>query len=195
MRPSPLTLPLLRCKIDSMSDPTPPSHPAPSMFSQPPGERPSRLPWLIAAGAVLVIVGILVLLNISQKSRMLPSGELALAPYASHLTLSNIQLSQAGSMVGPATYIDGTITNHGDKTVTGVTVQAVFYDYDHKIAQISNLSLNLIRTRVPYVDTEPLSSAPLQPDKSAEFRLIVDHMSDNWDQNPPELRIVQVDTQ
>ncbi len=165
------------------------------MFTPPPKEKPSRLPWLIAAGAVLVVVGLIGFFNFSQKSKILPDGEAALAPYASHLTLSNVQMSQAGSMVGTATYIDGTITNNGSKTVTGVTVQAVFHDFDHKIAQISNLSLNLIRTRVPYVDTEPVSSAPIAPGKSADFRLIVDHMSDNWDQNPPELRIVQVDTQ
>jgi hypothetical protein len=165
------------------------------MFTPPPREKPSRLPWLIAAGAVLVVVGLIGVFNFSQKSKILPAGEAALAPYASHLTISNVHMSQAGSMVGTATYIDGTITNTGHKTVTGVTVQAVFRDFDHKTAQISNLPLNLIRTRVPYVDTEPVSSAPIAPGKNAEFRLIVDHMSDSWDQNPPQLRIIQVDTQ
>ncbi|HCT59704.1 MULTISPECIES: DUF2393 domain-containing protein [Acidobacterium] len=178
-----------------MPDPTPSPQSASSMFTPPPREKPSRLPWLIAAGAVLVIVGLIGFYNFSQKAKILPNGEAALAPYASHLTISNVQLSQAGSMVGTATYIDGTITNTGRKTVTGVTVQAVFHDFDHKTTQVSNLSLNLIRTRVPYVDTEPVSSAPIQPGKSAEFRLIADQMSDSWDQSPPELRIVQVDTQ
>jgi len=161
---------------------------APDLFAAPPQERPSRLPWLIAGGVVLVAVGVLVLVGVVQKSKVLPNGEAELAPYAPHLTISNVQMSQAASMVG-------TLTNTGSKTVTGVTVQAVFFDFDHKIAQISNLPLNLIRTRVPYVDTEPVSAAPIAPGKSADFRLIVDHMSDSWDQNPPQLRIVQAEEQ
>lgn len=173
----------------------PDQKPASELFSAPPKEKPSRLPWLIAGGVILVIIGALVLAGVVQKSKTLPNGESELAPYASHLAISNVQLSQAGSMVGTATYIDGTVTNSGNKTVTGVTVQAVFFDFDHKVTQISNLPLNLIRTRVPYIDTEPVSMAPIAPGKSANFRLIVDHMNDSWDQNPPQLRIIQVDTQ
>lgn len=168
---------------------------APDLFSLPLEEKRSRLPVLLAVLAVAIIVCIVLVVGAIEKSKVLPEGELPLAAYASHLSLSAVQMSQASSMVGTATYIDGTLTNHGSKTITGATVQVVFYDSDHKIAQISNVPFNLIRTRTPYIDTEPASMAPIAPGQSVDFRLIVDHLSQNWDQNPPQLRLVQVDTQ
>lgn len=165
------------------------------MFSFPPEEKRSQLPLLIAVIVIAIIVALALWVSALEKSKVLPAGELAQVPYATHLTLSHIQMSQAASMVGTVTYIDGTLTNHGSKTITGATVQAIFFDFNHKITQISNLPLNLIRTRVPYVDTESASLAPIAPGQSADFRLILDHLSQSWDQNPPKLRIVQLMTQ
>ncbi|MGC8550196.1 MAG: DUF2393 family protein [Acidobacteriaceae bacterium] len=167
----------------------------PGMFSAPPQEKPSRLPWIIASGAVLVIIGALILFSYTQKSAI-PGANAPLSPYAANLSISGIQMAQASTMVGAqSTYIDGTITNKGTKIVTGVTIQAVFNDFNNQPAQVTNLDLQRIRTRVPYVDTEPLSTAPIPPGQSAPFRLILDHVTDSWNRNPPTLRIVQVNFQ
>lgn len=173
------------------------SNSSPGMFSTPPKEKPSRLPWIIAGGVVLVIIGILIFVGISQKSST-PGGNglAALSPYAQHLAISNIKMSQASSMVGgQATYIDGTVTNNGKKTVTGITVQAIFDDFNNKPAQTASVQMQRIRTRVPYVDTEPISTAPIAPGQSAPFRLILDHVTSSWNQEPPTLRVIQVTTQ
>lgn len=171
------------------------SNQSPELFASPPQEKPSRLPWIIAGGVVLVILGVLVIIAYTQKSP-LPGANAPLSPYASSLTLSGVAMSQASTMVGgQSTYIDGTITNKGNKTVTGVTVQAIFDDFHHKPAQISTLQMQRIRTRQPYTDTETLSTAPIPPGQSAPFRLILDHVTENWNQNPPTLRILRVDFQ
>jgi len=171
------------------------SNPLPEMFSAPPREKPSRLPWIIAGGAVLVIIGILIVVSLTQKSSM-PGANAPLSPYAGSLAISDIQMSQAKTMVGgQSTYIDGTITNQGTKTVTGVTVQAIFSDFNNQPAQLATLQMQRIRTRVPYIDTETFNMVPIGPHQSAPFRLILDQVTDNWNQNPPTLRIIHVSFQ
>lgn len=171
------------------------SNPKPDLFAAPPSEKPSRLPWIIAGGVVLVIIGVLVIVSHTQKSTP-PGANAPLSPYAANLSISGIQMAQASTMVGAqSTYIDGTITNKGTKTVTGVTIQAIFNDFNNQPAQVANLDLQRIRTRVPYVDTEPLSMDPIAPGQTAPFRMILDHVTDSWNQNPPRLRIIQVNFQ
>lgn len=95
---------------------------------------------------------------------------------------------------GKSTYLDGKITNNGTQTVTGITVQVLF-PIDGQPPQVMTVPLNLIRTREPYIDTEPVSAAPLAAGSEADFRLIFDSVSDNWDQQQtPAVHIIGVET-
>ena len=95
---------------------------------------------------------------------------------------------------GKQTYIEGHIANHGPKTVTGVTVQVVFANDVSMAPQIETGPLNLIYMRQPYVDTHPVSASPLAPGAEGDFRLIFDDVSDNWNQQMPQIRITAVET-
>ena len=118
-----------------------------------------------------------------------------LDPYAASLTVSGLVMSESGNLAGSkVTYIDGHIANHGSRTVTAVTVQVLFRDFAHEVAQNESKSLKLIRVREPYIDVEPVSAAPLKPGDEHEFRLIFDRVSANWDGAYPELRILHVET-
>lgn len=117
-----------------------------------------------------------------------------LDPYAANLPLSNLQMSESTSLSGgKVTYLDGRIQNKGLSTVTGVTVQVLFRDYAHEVTQNETQSLKLIRTREPYIDVEPVSAAPLKPGDGADFRLIFDSVSPNWDGAFPQIRILRVE--
>lgn len=170
--------------------------PGPGLFQppQPAAREPrSTLPWIVAGGLVIVALGILITLgHRSQPSNPGGAGLAPADPYAANLPITNIQMSQANSMVGNNTYIDGQITNRGGKTVTAVTVQVAFRDVTNQIVQKDTMPINLIRTRQPYVDTEPVSAAPIASGQTREFRLIFDHVADAWNQNYPEIRIIQV---
>jgi hypothetical protein len=165
-----------------------------------PSDRPeareprSPLPWIIAGAVVILIVVAIIFL--SHRSEPANPGGAGLAPpdpYAASLTISNLQMSQAGSAIGgESTYLDGQITNHGSETVTAITVQVAFRDVANQLVQKDTLPLNLIRTRVPYVDTEPVRADPILPNQTREFRLIFDHVSRNWNQNYPEVRVIAV---
>jgi len=114
-------------------------------------------------------------------------------PYAKFVVLGNVQVSQASNFAGDQlTYVDGTIENRGNRTITSMTLQAAFPNETGDAPQILQAPLSLIRSRDPYVDTQPISVAPLPPGKSQDFRLVFDNVSPMWNQQPPSLRIVDL---
>lgn len=157
-------------------------------------EPRSVVPWVIAGCIVLIVIGALI--AFSHHAEPSNPGGAGLAPpdpYAASLPISGLTMSQASSMVGTqATYLDGQISNRGNQTITGITVQVAFRDIGNQIVQKETMPLNLIRTREPYVDTEPVSAAPILPGQSREFRLIFDHVAQDWNQNYPEIRVIAV---
>ena len=150
--------------------------------------------WLVAgAVVVLVLVVILVATHHPQETNPGGSGLAAADPYAANLPISNVQMSQSGSMSGgQTTYIDGQITNKGQQTVTGITVQVAFHGFTTPIAKKATMPLMLVRTREPYVDLQSVSAAPILPGQSRDFRLIFDSVPQDWNQNYPEIRVIQV---
>lgn len=159
-------------------------------------EPASRLPWIVAGAVVILVLSGIVALN--HRNRQTNPGGAGLAPadpYAASLPVNGLKMSQAGSMLGGQnTYLDGEIANHGTRTVTGITVQVAFHGFTGQIVQKATMPLNLIRTREPYVDTEPVSLAPIQPGQTREFRLIFDTVAQDWNQNYPAIRIIQVES-
>jgi hypothetical protein len=156
-------------------------------------EARSWTPWIIA-GSVVVIIALLLVFVGSRSHKVASTTP---DPYAGQLALSAIALSQSSNMAGSQlTYVDGIITNHGDRTVDGVTVRTTF----HGAGDASGASkpqgeisaLNLITSREPYIDTAPVSSSPIKPGEQKPFRLIFDHVSADWNQQNPDLQIMQV---
>jgi hypothetical protein len=64
-----------------------------------------------------------------------------------------------------------------------------------QVAQKENQRLMIITTREPYIDTAPLSSAPLKPGQTKEFRLTFEHVSGDWNMQVPEVSIVKTSTE
>jgi hypothetical protein len=163
------------------------------MFTEP--TPPRSFPTtavVIAAVAVTILVVVLVLMG--HKTTAPPTTLQPVAAYANSLEVSDIEMSQSSSIAGgKLMYIDGHIANKGAATVTGVTVQVIFANDVAMPAQIETVPLTLIRTRIPYVDIEPVSAAPLSPGGEADFRLILESVPDNWNMQTPGLRAIQVD--
>jgi hypothetical protein len=148
--------------------------------------------WLIAGAVVLAVVAALVL--IGHRKAPTVTGVQPVDPYAASLQLSGLQMSESTSLAGgKSTFIDGRVRNAGPSTVTGVTVQVLFHNEEHMPPQIETLPLSLIRTREPYVDTQPVSSDPLKPGDEKEFRLIFESIPANWNMQMPEIRMIKVE--
>ncbi len=167
-------------------------------FRAPAEQGPGRGLWIsVAAALVLVLaVGALLLRGDRAPSPQVPGATvnrmLPMDAYAAKLSLTELSMSQSSSLSGgTSTFIDGKVRNTGDKTIIGVTVQVSFANDEGLSPQIETVPMTLIRTREPYVDTQPISAAPLKPGDQREFRLIFENIPANWNQQLPELRIVK----
>lgn len=162
-----------------------------------PAEKQSILPWIIAGVVVLLVVGVFLIPK--HRAEDYNPGGANLAPpdpYAADLPLSELHMSESSSVAGAKlTYIDGVVTNRGNRTVNGITIQVAFRDFTNQISQKATMPLTLIRTHQPYIDTQSVSAAPLKPGEDREFRLIFDHIPQEWNQQYPDLRIIEVSSQ
>lgn len=148
--------------------------------------------WGIAGLAVLVVIVFLVLAG--RHKAVTPTTIQPPAPYAANLPISQLAMSESTSLSGgKSTFIDGHIKNTGSQTVTGITAQVIFRNNEAMPPQIETLPLSLIRAREPYIDTQPVSAAPLKPGDERDFRLIFESLPSNWNMQMPEIRLIQVD--
>jgi hypothetical protein len=163
---------------------------------RPVAEERNWLPLAVAVAIVLAAGGALLLFFEHRKTAPAVTPISAAAdPYAASLVINQVAMSEASNLAGgKVTYLDGHILNQGSRTVTGITVQVLFRDPAHEVAQNETQPLQVIRTRDPEVDVEPLSAAPLKPGDQADFRLIFDTVAQDWDGAYPEVRIVHVDS-
>jgi hypothetical protein len=161
-------------------------------WSQPslqPEQRESHLvPILIGIAAVVVVVGL-----IAYLGREKPHPQSSLHPYAANVKLSDLKMSAAENFVGASvTYLDGTVTNTGDKTVTRAIVHIVFNDAMGQAAQVEDQPIRVVTEVGPYADAVDLSNAPLAPGQSKPFRITLEHVSSAWNRDYPAMQVTDV---
>jgi hypothetical protein len=147
--------------------------------------------WLpIVFGVALVVVVVVIaslLLRTDSKIANPPH------PYAANLRFSDLKMSAAENFVGATvTYLDGTVTNTADKTVTRALVRVTFKDSLGQIAQADDVALRILQTSGPYPEAVDLAVAPLAPNQSKPFRLTFEHVTADWNHEYPELRMLDV---
>jgi len=148
----------------------------------------------VASAVVVIVVAVLIFLGRGKPNPATPINA-PLDSYAANLEISGLQMSQSSNLAGnQLTYVDGHIVNKGSRTVTGISAQALFRNAAHEVAQNETQPMKFIRMREPYIDVEPVSSAPLKPEEGQDFRLIFDTLANTWDGAFPEIRIVRVET-
>lgn len=149
-------------------------------------------PWVVAGVVVLGVVLTLLFTGrrhgTTQPNQILPTD-----PYARTLPVTNLAMSESTSLSGgKSTFLDGQIRNTGAETVSAVTVQVLFANDEGMPPRVETVPLMLIRTREPYVDTQPVSVAPLKPGDSREFRLIFESLPQNWNTELPAVHLTSV---
>src|ERR1022692_1048619 len=121
-------------------------------------EESSLRPILLGIVIVRVLVGILALIfRAGQKKPAAPPA------YAANLKFSDLKTSAAQNFVGATvSYVDGAITNTGDKTVIHAMVQVTFKDDMGQTAQREELPLRVLRTGGPYDEAVDFNFSPLE---------------------------------
>lgn len=148
----------------------------------------SRRTIIIAVVVVMVIAVILaVLLRSQPKSASGPPA------YAANLKLSDFKMSAAENFVGATvSYVDGTVSNSGGKTVTHVMVEVNFKDDLGQVAQRENIPLQVLKTTGPYPEAVDFSVSPLGPGQSTAFRLTFESISAQWNHQYPDIQVTDV---
>jgi Protein of unknown function (DUF2393) len=152
-------------------------------------ERDSSRRTIAIAVAVVIAITLIValLLRSGPKSASGPP------PYATNLKLSDFKMSAAENFVGATvSYVDGTITNAGDKTVIKAMVEVQFKDDMGQLAQREDTPLRILKTSGPYPEAVDLIASPLAPGQSQPFRLTFESISAQWNHQYPELQITDV---
>ncbi len=146
----------------------------------------------IAGGLIAIIVAVLVALS-TRHHPTSPDQEQPLAPYASSLALSHLVMSESTSLSGgKSTFLDGHVTNRGTQTISGITVQVFFRNDEGMPPHLEVEPIALIRTREPYIDTQPISQNPIRPGEDREFRLIFEAIPSNWNTQLPDVHVIDV---
>jgi hypothetical protein len=148
----------------------------------------SRRTIAIAVTVVIVIAVVTAFLLRSQ-----PKSASGPPPYAASLKLSDFKMSAAENFVGATvSYVDGTITNAGDKTVTHAIVEVKFKDDLGQLAQRDEIPLQVLKTTGPYPEAVDFSVSPLGPGQRKAFRLTFESISAQWNHQVPEIQLVDL---
>lgn len=142
----------------------------------------------MAIGVVLVaaIVAAVVLAGRAGKN----SGASAPDPNLAKIEVSDVHMATAQSFAGNSvTYIEGKISNHTDKKLTGARVEVLFKNSLGEAAQKEVLPVTVVMPNSPYLDYGPLDRAPVAPGKSSDFRLTLEHVSADWDGQIPQVKM------
>ena len=145
---------------------------------------------LIGLVAVLVVVAALVLFTRSGgRNEAQPN------PYVANLKLSEVKLSAAENYVGgTVTYLDLDVTNTGDKALIGAQMNAVFKNSMGQVVQTETIPLHVLvqNQMAGYPDLVDLSRDPVAPGQTKTLRMTLEHISDDWDHNTPEMQLVNL---
>jgi hypothetical protein len=141
--------------------------------------------------AVAVVIAVAVIFALLLRSQ--PKTASGPPPYAANLKLSDFKMSAAENFVGATvSYVDGTVTNSGNKTVTHAMVEVKFKDDMGQIAQREEIPLQVLKTTGPYPEALDFRVAPLGPGQSKPFRLTFESISAQWNHQYPEIQVADV---
>jgi hypothetical protein len=141
--------------------------------------------------AVVAVIAITIAAALLLRSR--PQSASGPPPYAANLKLSDFKMSAAENFVrATVSYVDGTLTNSGDKTVTHVMVEVQFKDEMGQLAQREEIPMQALKTDGPYPEAIDFSVSPLGPGQSKAFRLTFESISAQWNHQYPDIQVIDV---
>ncbi len=169
-------------------------------MAEPPSPLPyqpekSETPWVpIAIGTVIMVVAVVALVVFTRSK---PAGQGSADPYAAKLAISELKMSAAENFVGgTVSYLEGKITNDGDKAVLGASLDVTFRNSLGEVVQKETMPVRALQPHSVTGTPEmfDLRLAPLQPGKTIDFRLTFEHISDDWNHEYPQVKVASVTT-
>lgn len=145
------------------------------------------MPMAIGVGLVVVVVTLIVVLARNKPVSTQPD------PYAAKLQISNLHMATAENFAGGSvTYIEGTLTNTGDKKVIAARVHVTFKNSLGEVVQDEVLPVMGLQPDTPIEDYGPMERAPVSPGQKRNFRVTLEHVTADWDGQIPQVKVVTV---
>jgi hypothetical protein len=160
--------------------------------------QPSPVAGEVDSGRKIIFVAVAIVMGLAILAAVLFRSQPKSAPgpppaYVANVKISDLKMSAAENFIGATvSYIDGTMTNSGNKTVTRAVVEVVFKDDIGQLAQREEVPLRVLKTSGPYPDAVDLAQSPLAPGQSQPFRLTFESISAQWNHAYPEIRVTDV---
>jgi hypothetical protein len=148
-------------------------------------EEKKSFPWPIAAGVIVVLLllaGVYVLTQHTGRPQAvveerLPFGASEQA-YAQHIHFLGLKLSQATNFLNQEfTYVTGTISNDGDRTLRQVEVTLEFRDPFNQV---------VLRETRRVIDSH---AQPLSGGERRDFTIALERLPAQWNQQFPSIRV------
>jgi hypothetical protein len=151
-------------------------------------EKRNWTPMVIGVVLVAALIAVLILVGRAGKSSANANpGD----PNLAKMQISDLHMATAQNFAGNSvTYIEGKISNHSDKKVTGARVEVLFKNSIGEIVQKEVLPMAVVMPNSPYLDYGPLDRAPLASGQTSDFRLTLEHVSADWDGQIPQVKMV-----
>jgi hypothetical protein len=145
-------------------------------------ERPTTVYILIAAVAIVAIVGVLIFVTRPRpQTSSAPVLNTDQKAYLPQIVISDTRMSAAENFLGHTViYLDGQMTNRGSRTVRQIEIQMEFVDILNQVV--------LRDTAFPLKPPMP----PLQPGEGRPFQITFDHMPAEWNQAAPAITVKSV---
>ncbi len=155
----------------------------------------TRIPWPLIA---LIIAAALLIVTLWLTPRSNRAATKALNTSApAQLVLSNVDLSP--QTVNDQTNVDvyGEVTNTGTQPVANAIVSAAFHDAEGKSILVQQQPMERVNAESKDRATAPkhLAEQPIEPGKTAGFRVSYTQIPAGWDHKPPDLSVLQVTLQ
>jgi len=145
----------------------------------------SRFPAAFVAGAIVVLLllgGIVLLTRWTQPhgsaaAIVFPFGAAEQA-YAEHIHFNDIQMARATNFLNQEfTYVAGTISNDGARTLRGLEILLEFHDPFKQV---------ILREKQQLVGP---GTRPLEGGERRAFQVTLEHVPAEWDQQYPSIRV------
>ena len=150
------------------------------MVSNPAQEKSNLIIPLVIIGGLLPIIGGAwwYIEREAAKPPEQPAITAEAKNYVKNLKLSQVQMKATANYTGAAVIeLEGQITNNGDRTLTRVELNCIFYDVS---------GLVVLRERLPIVKTET------KPGETRNFRLPFEGVPGSWNRTMPQLVIAHI---
>jgi len=181
----------------------PPLHIDPAVEGSSPKPEPASSPYAGISIGILIVLAVIA--GLIYSSRTSPERQHSVIqknapansvdPYAINVKLEGVHMSTAENIAGGSMlYIEGNVTNTGNKELTGADVEVTFKNSMGQVVQRETTPVLVFIAHEPADDLVALNASSLAPKQSKEFRLTFERVSDDWDRQTPEMRVVTVST-